>query len=308
MNCVSYRRALPTLTAGMLLTALPIFAQTGDKPLTLRVKYRQGEVSQYQTTMAISMAPPPGTAAPQGGAAPLQQISVLQQFQTSKVLPDGSAQVLVTTKNMQGGMGATPMPKPVTLTMTPLGVVKSASGSMGKNASNMLNGMLGSNALGTQQFPLPTQAIKPGSSWNNSFSLGPMGTGSLKGQFVKINMVGKQKTALLHYILHMPIKTFMNGATPTPTAAGATMSMSGSVVMNVDNDIDLESGRLLRSTGNGTMAMAISPTNPPKAPPVKAGAPQRPAMPGSMKINTNVTLGTTLVSYTPGGAAKTANR
>ena len=313
MFCSWYQRALPLTVAGLLLTTLPLFAQTGaggGGPVTLRVKYKQGEVSQYQTNMAVTVGGAKsgsgGTAAP-GGGMPMQQMSVMQQFKTSKLLPSGSAQVVITTINMQGGVaaGAVNLPKPVTLVMDSRGAVTSAVGQSG--APSMLGGMIGSDSLGMQQFPLPQSAVKPGSSWATALPISGMGTGSVKGQFVKLEAVGAYKTALLHYLLTMPVKIMMNAAgQPTKIPATATMTISGTVIMNIDNDIDLQSGRLVRSSGSGTMSAQIMPKNMPRQIPAKPGAPPRPA-PQTMAVNMNLTLGTTLVSFTPPGKATTTN-
>lgn len=295
-----YRRTLPRVAAGVLLTTLPLLAQAGaggGGPVPLRIKYKQGEINKYQTNMSVSLAGMGGPKGAQGGAMPIQQLSVMQQFKTSKLLPNGSAEVVVTTINMQGGagMGTTPLPKPITLVMDSRGAVKATKGTMGGNVPTMFSNMLGSNALGTQQVPLPEKPVKPGDVWNNTLPMPGMGTGSIKGQFIKVETVGKHKTALLHYLLTMPIKIMMDSAMqPTRSATAAQMTMSGNVVMNVDNDVELQDGRLIRSSGSGNMLMTITSKNAPRQLPPKPGTPARPA-PGNMKMNTNITLGTTLV-------------
>jgi hypothetical protein len=301
MTRLWYQRALPRMAAGVLLTSLPLFAQAGAGgagPTPLRIKYKAGEISKYQTNMAISLAGNGGPKGAQGGNMPLQQLSVVQQFKTSKVLPNGSAEIIVTTTNMQGGagMGTTPLPKPVTLVMDSRGAVKSAQGNMGGNVPTMFSNMLGSNALGTQQIPLPEKAVKPGDIWANSYAMPGMGAGTVKGQYVRVQTVGKHKTALLHYLINIPVKMMMDSAMqPTQSAAAAQMTMSGTIVMNVDNDVDLLAGRLIRSTGNGNMVMTITSKNQPKPPAPRAGVAPRPVAPGTMKVNTTVTLGTTLI-------------
>ena len=299
MTCSSYRRALPRMAAGVLLAAFPLFAQAGQGgsgPITLRVKYRQGEVNTYQTNMSISLAGAGTRKNAAAGSMPLQQLSAKQEFKTSKLLPNGSAEVIVKTTNMQGGAGsAAALPKPVTLIMDSRGTVKSTKGTLGSNAPSMFNNMLGSNSLGTQRAPLPEKAVKPGDTWSNSLPMPGMGTGMVKGQFVKVETVGKHKTALLHYVLTIPVKMMMDAnQQPTQSAAAAKMTMSGNVVMNVDNDVDLLGGRLIRSTGNGAMVMTIT-TNAPKPPALKTGGPPRPSVPGTMTINTTIALGTTLI-------------
>ncbi len=300
MTCSSHRRTLPRLAAGVLLTALPLVAlagQGGSGALTLRMKYRVGEISKYQTNMAITLAGAGVRKGAQGGSMPLQQTSVSQQFKTSKLLPNGSAEVLVSTLNIQGGAGQGPatMPKPVLLVMNSRGAVTATKGTLGSGAPSMFNSMLGSNSLGTQQVPLPEKAVKPGDTWSTSLVMPGMGTGTVKGQFVKVETVGKHKTALLHYLLTIPVKMMVDANNaPTQSAAAAIMTMSGNVVMNVDNDIDLPAGRLIRSTGNGTMAMKITNTAS-KTPAPKVGGPPRPSVPGSMTVNTTITLGTTLI-------------
>lgn len=294
MNRLSYRQVLPVVAAGMLLTPLALFAQAGGKGATLlRMKYKQGEVNKYQTNMAISAVPAGTPKGAGGGGQQLQQMSALQEFKTSKLLPNGSAEILVTTVNMQGGMGmgTTALPKPITLVMDSLGAVKSTKGSMGGNVPTMFSNMLGSNALGTQQIPLPAKAIKPGDSWTNNFSAPGMGAGSVKGRYVKTNVVGKHNTGLLHYVLNIPIKTMIDAKMqPTQNPAAAQLTMSGTIVMNIDNDIELSNGRLIRSTGSGTMTMSmVSKTQP------KAGGASKTPTPSAMTFNTSLTLGTTLI-------------
>ena len=298
MLCLSHRRVLPRMAAGVLLAALPLLAQAGEGgsgPVTLRMKYRQGEISKYQTNMSVSLAGAGTRKNAPGGSMPLQQVSVTQEFKTNKLLPNGSAEVIVKTINIQAGAGASTPPKPVTLIMDARGAVKATRGSLGSNASSMLNNMLGSNSLGTQQVPLPEKAVKPGDTWSNVLPMPGMGTGTVKGQFVKVETVGKHKTALLHYVLTIPIKMMTDAMMqPTQSAATAQMTMAGNFVMNVDNDIDLLEGRLIRSTGNGAMLMTLTKIAP-KTPAVKAGGPPRPSVPGTMTLNTAITVGTTLI-------------
>jgi hypothetical protein len=297
MNFASAQRALPAMAAGVLLTALPLLSQAGaggGGPVPLRMKYKQGEINKYQTNMSITIAGMGGPNGAQGSGMPIQQVSVMQQFKTNKLLPNGSAEVIVTTVNMQGGMGMgnTPLPKPVTLVMDSRGTVKATNGA----ATGMMGGMLGSNTLGTQQVPLPEKAVKPGDIWSNSLPMPGMGTGSIKGQFIKVETVGKHQTALLHYVLTMPVKIMMDSANhPTQSAAAAQMTMSGNVIMNIDNDVELQAGRLIRSSGTGNMLMTIASKTMPRQLPPKPGAPAKPPVPSSMKVNTNITLGTTLV-------------
>ncbi len=295
-----YRYALPRMAAGVLLAAFPLLAQAGSgggAPAPLRIKYKQGEINKYQTNMSITLAGMGAKKGAQGGSMPIQQMSVMQEFKTSKLLPNGSAEVLITTTNMQSGaaMGSTPLPKPVTLVMDSRGSVKAAKGKPGGAMSSMFSGMMSSNALGTQQFPLPEKAVKPGDVWTTILPTPGMGTSTIKGQFVKVETVGKHKTALLHYVLMMPMKVMMDAAMqPTQSAAAATMTMSGNIVMNVDNDVEMLDGRLIRSSGSGTMLMTIIP-NGRKAIAPKPGSPSKQPMPGNMKFNTNISLGTTLV-------------
>ena len=301
MFCSWYRRALPRMAAGVLLTTLPLLAQAGaggGGPQPLRIKYTTGEINKYQSNMAITMVGMGGPKGAQGGGMPIQQVSVIQQFKTGKLLPNGSAEVLVTTLNMQGGggMGSTPLPKPVTLVMDSRGAVTSSKGGSTAGSPAMFGNMLGSNALGMQQIPLPEKAVKPGDIWANSIPMPGMGTGNVKGQFVKVETVGKHKTALLHYLVTIPMKIMMDASMqPTQSAAAAQMTMSGNVVMNMDNDVELLAGRLIRSTGSGTMQMTITSKNTMKQLPRKAGSPPRPSTPNNMMVNTQVTLGTTLI-------------
>ncbi|MCW3052899.1 MAG: hypothetical protein JWN14_2069, partial [Chthonomonadales bacterium] len=286
--------------------------QSGGGPVTLRVKYKVGEVSQYQSNMAVTMGGAKGASGSQatpggGGGMPLQQMSAIQQFKTSKLLSNGSAQVVITTINMQGGaaMGSTSLPKPVTLVMDSRGAVTSAVGASG--SPSLLGGLIGSDALGTQQFPLPPNAVKPGSTWTMALPMPGMGTGNVKGQFVKFEAVGAYKTALLHYLLTMPVKVMMDASgQPTKSAAASTMTISGTIVMNIDNDVDIASGRLIRSSGTGTMAAQFASKNIPKQIPPKEGAPPKPAIPKAATMAINLTLGTTLVSVTPPGKATAA--
>jgi len=312
MSCSWYPRTLAPVAAGLLLTTLPLLAQTGaggGGPVTLRMKYKMGEVSQYQSNMAVTMGGANGAGGAQSSGMPLQQVSVVQEFKTVKLLPNGGAQVTVTTINMQGGagMGATTVPKPVTLIMDSRGGVTSAVGAKGNSSPSLLGGVMGSDALGTQQFPLPQSAVKPGSSWTTTLPISGMGTGNIKGQFVKFEAVGAYKTALLHYLLTIPVKVLLNAQMqPTQTAAASTATLSGTIVMNIDNDVDLQTGRLVRSSGTGTMSAQFTAKNPPKQLAPKPGAPAKPAGPLSTKMAINLTIGTTLVSVTAPGKASAA--
>ncbi len=296
------QRTLPRLTAGLLLAALPLLAtagQGGSGPVTLRMKFKQGETSKYQTNMSVTMA---GMGGPKGapgkaGGVPMQQIAVLQQFKTDKLLPGGGAEVVVTTINMQGaaGMGSTPVPKPVTLIMDARGGVKVAKASQSATGS-MMGSMMGANPLGLQQVPMPEKAVKPGDTWSSVMAMPGMGSGSVKGQFVKYETVGKHKTALLHYVVTMPIKMMMDASMqPTTSAATAQMTMSGNMVMNVDNDVAFTDGKLVRSSGNGTMVMTITSKGGMGVAPPKPGTAVKPTAPKGITVNTLITMGTTLV-------------
>ena len=294
------RRALTLMAAVVLPTVLPLASQAGvgDGTLVpLRMKYKLGEISRYQTNMSMSMAGVGTPKGPQTGGMPIQQLAVRQEFKTSRLLPNGSAEILVTTTNMQGaaGMGSSPLPKPVTIVMDARGAVTETKGMPAANMPAMFGNMLGANSLGTQQIPLPAKPVKPGDVWANSFTMAGMGTGTVKGQFVKVEEINKHKTALLHFIVSIPVKIMMDQSMqPTQSAAAAQMTMSGNVLMNVDNDVDLLAGRLIRSAGNGAIAMTIATKNTSKTTPNASGPPHS-SVPRTTTFNTRITLGTTLI-------------
>src|SRR5947207_3705134 len=92
----------------LLLLPLVASAGQGDKgPFTLRMKFKQGDVLKYQVNMQMVMAIIMPNQ-PQPMTMPSNSSMVLEQ-KVDKLLPNGGAEVTMTTKNQQATTNGQPM-------------------------------------------------------------------------------------------------------------------------------------------------------------------------------------------------------
>ena len=262
-NFASPKGLTSALRCGMAaLALLPLAAAAGpNDAITLRMKFKTGDVSDYQTTVQFTIdmsglsgkpKDPKAPSSPQPGNM-TQQMMLLQHIKVVKVLTNGNGQVEVTTTNAQSG-GAS---KPVSMTYDPLGNIVSMqnAGTGGGLGGMMFVGVFSSNAA-VQGAYLPSKAVKPGDTWTQKVTIpGNAGTGMATAKYIKMTTVGRFNTAHIQSTLTLPIKVMMDAANQPTTAEKAVTTSTGTVNMTFENDFAVAEGKLVRSAGNGTMSM-----------------------------------------------------
>jgi hypothetical protein len=263
--------------------------QGGNGPVTLLMKYRQGEVLKYQMNMSMSMAMQmPG----QPGQPPQpMNSSMIIEMKVMKALPGGGAEVEETMHNQQGS-GRVPPMKPFTMTFDAHGKVLSMKGLKANDpVTKAMQQSMASN--GTQAY-LPSRPVKVGESWTQKVTVpaGPMGTmsGTMKCTLVKVENVGKYRTAHIKTVMPIPISSMMNAqGQPTKQANQAVMSMSGSGTVVSDTYFAIAEGRMVQTTGTTNFSMKMkSAKSPASKTPKNPAGPQEMSMTMNMKMSMNL--------------------
>jgi|GEM_PF-1950567 len=262
------RRYLPALRYGLAaLALLPLAASAGpNDPVTLRMKFKAGETSDYQVSMqytvnmpGLSQAKPSGDVKPPSANGMTQDLSMFQHSKVTKALPNGNGEVEVTVTDATG-KGATA--KPITMVYDPLGNVVSMNmpGSQGGGPTASMFGALGNPGISnTQGTFLPSKAVKPGDTWTQSIKLpGYTGNGTVTVKYVKRNTVGRYQTAFLQSTMTLPINFSLDSSgKPATDPSKAIVISSGTLKMTYDNDFAIAEGKLIRSSSNGVMDMTM---------------------------------------------------
>ncbi|MCS6776427.1 MAG: hypothetical protein RMJ43_00985 [Chloroherpetonaceae bacterium] len=248
------------IIAGLLLPLAGLAGQNG--PVTLRMKFKPGETLKYQTTLQMNIETP---MMAQNGAMKMD-ISMVQNQKVLKALPAGGGDVEVTTTDTRASMNGQPMSlpsnPPVTLTYDAQGNVRGVKGLPKDAAPLMGGGMAGANQMQLQGTFLPAKPVKPGDTWTMNVKL-PGTTGGnavVKGQFLKMETIGRYRTAKIRTVLTGPMNLMMNAqGQPTTDAKQAAMKMTGTMTMTVDSNLAITEGRLIRQAGNGVMRLTMKP-------------------------------------------------
>jgi hypothetical protein len=276
----------------LFLLPLAAFAGQGNGPISLKMKFVPNETIKYQTSMQMDI-----TMRQSAQAEPMKMpmtMSMVQDWQVTKINPDGSAMILTTTHDMQSKMNGQTMPNgaagpaSMTLHISPQGKVLSTQGAPGFNATNPF-GSLSLNGMGAF---LPTKPVKPGDTWTQSINLPGFtgGGGTAKSTLVSFENVGHFKTARIRTVATIPLNVLMgaNGR-PTHTASQAMMRMNGLCKVMGDTNFAIAEGKIIRSAVNGNINMSMKTnTSSGKSSSTARGGPQSMTMRMKMTMAMNM--------------------
>lgn len=242
-----------------------------ESPITLRLKFKQGQVIKYQRTARLTVTMQaiglPGRQS--GGKTFSSGERSVSQMKVVRVKPDGAAEVASTTLSEQQTQGGktqdiTPEKTPVaTLTYSQQGMLLALKSSpqsdpIGSEAKNALAALqIGSELL-------PSQPVRPGDSWTQTVPITVLpGTGpvTIQSQFVKIVTLGRYRTALIHSQVTVPL-----GAQPARNGEG--VEKGGTASGTFDHHFAIAEGRSVRNIGTGSLSFTVR-TRTPKGNPVK---------------------------------------
>lgn len=257
-----------------LLNCLPADAGYRENgPVTLRYKFKAGDVSNYQTNGQFQLQPPnmqghnagngPSKAPGAGGNSIALPLNASQTVKVLKALADGSGQLEVTV--LSGGTGTSggaPTPKTVSYTLSPTGAISNVKASSGKVSNDVMSALSGSIMSGSITVPLPEKAVKPGDTWKLKMPIAQAGSnGTVTGTFTKIGQIGRYKTAHIKQVISVPIRSVQQVGTgngsPNAVAAPTTLTISGNVSMTFEYDFAMTEGKLIKSSGKGTVDVKV---------------------------------------------------
>lgn len=277
----------------LVLLPLAAHAWQGGSPVKLHLKFKQGEKTKYQTTMQMNIAIPlPNQPQPMKQTV---NVSMIQEHEVTKVLPNGGAVVTVTTTNQQTTANGQTQPgaavPPLTMTYDAQGRVSSMKGLPTSNpATGPLNSMFNSGGMANMGFLLPNRAVKPGDTWTQAVNLpGFVKGGTAKCTYLKNESVGTFKTARIRTLVTMPLNMKMNQrGQPTTNAAEVFIVATGSGKVTADTNVAIAEGKIIRTSGSGNIAMLMKPKQAPAAP---AGS----KAPQALKMNMKMEMGMKLI-------------
>lgn len=290
MSCIPLL-SRPRVVAGLwaVALALPLGASAGDRamPVTIRLKLKTGDVTRYELNMNVETSLSQG-AAPSAAVIPVK-MKLTQEQKVTRVSPGGGGEVVTTVLTQEMSVNGQPQqavkPDPVTMTYDGLGKVLSVKGLPKDNpASSMLGGGISSGGLNGMGLFLPPKPVQPGSVWTQSVLVpGSGSTGMARCKLMRMENVGKFKTARIRMNLKMPVKMMMGqNLRPTKQAGQSIGTMSGTITMIVDNNIALDDGKLVRSSGQGGGTINLVPK---KGAGSAAGGGAMPAMQTRIKMS-----------------------
>lgn len=275
--------------SGLLL--VPVLAPAGQGSLiALKMKFNPGETSKYQTTMQMNIEMPMMQQA--GGMK--MDMSMVQVQKVVKAQPNGGGDIQITTTdtrmNMNGQPMNSPASPPVTLTYDSQGNPKSVKG-LPKDAPGgaVLGNMFNAGSMQMQGAFLPAKAVKPGDTWMQTVKMpGITSSAKVKGKFIKLEKIGRYRTAKIRTTLTGPMNLLMDAqGQPTNSAKQATMKMSGTMKMTTDTNFAISEGKMIRQAGSGTINLTMLPLG---------GAASKGASPANnMKMNMKMSLGSNLI-------------
>lgn len=249
------------------IVPMAAWAQTpgGQVLYTLQAKYKAGEVLRYRTTMLTQ------TTLPTMGSSTMS-LDMVQEQKTDKVLPDGSAEITLSTLNGQGKLNDKPIEmetnkKPIRMVFDKRGNVKKLL-DVPQEAQSM-GGMLGGNSQLNGAY-LPTKSVKFGESWTAAVTLPTAGggktTATVKSSFTRLELIGRFRTARLRSQLSAPMTMMTDGQGQiTQNASKALVKLTGKITMNYDTNFAIDEGKIVRSSVKGSINMTgkvLAPNKP----------------------------------------------
>ena len=275
-----YRRSVFALgSCALLLAPLGAIAQvaTDAKPAdakqtdpapaaetyTLRLKFKQGDVSRYKTQIKSTTVTPAGLGSESKTIDATTDI--VSEQKTTKLLDNGGAEIVTTLTNvvMNTGDKDTESPKLAPITQQITAGAKVLSTKSAEDASSDALKSVFTSSFSTPQSFLPDTAVKVGDKWTQKLTLSSaLGgkEGTVDCSFVRIETVNGVKTALIHAIMKAPIFTMITAmGQPTKVEGDAAAVLEGPFDSDTDIYFAIDEGRIAKTTGSSNIALAIKP-------------------------------------------------
>ena len=254
----------------LFLATAAVGGQAGN-PTILHLKFKRGQVIKYQTTAKIAAnMQAVGLSGPQAKAKTFSSSDrSVVQMKVVRAQPDGGAGVTSTTLNDQrtedGKTQDIPQEKSpsATITYNPQGMLLALKSSPKSDPiGNEVKNALAAMQIGSEL--LPAQPVRPGGSWTQTvhFTMLP-GTGAvtIQSRFVKVESIGRYRTALIHSQVTVPLGT--------PSTHNKEGIQEGGVAKgSFDHHFAISEGRSVRNFGTGSFSFTVL-TKTPKGNPVK---------------------------------------
>lgn len=261
------------------------FAYAAPPPAyKLRLIFKQGASSRYQTVAEVVATMPPALGFMGKGRAPGKkgsdvttekvssasnsiQVNILQQMVVNKVLPNGGGVVLASTLNGQvvrdGMQMAPPEKNPMLVTYDTLGDIKEMRATGKEQQADVMAGLLGSGALGFQRVYLPNKAVAVGDSWVQPVRIpGWSGYGKASAKLTRLEKIGRYETARISASVTLPVQIYLNANLQPLTVnkiKSATSMLAGSLEMKFETNFAFSEGKMIRTGGHGKGVFRIQP-------------------------------------------------
>lgn len=280
------RRENPALRKATLcgLTALTTVAAAAlpAGPLSLRMKFKPGEISRYRMSVLVMTQVPGMNNSPDAGYN--VSADLIEQIQVTHALSNGGGELAVSTVSGNGIINGQPFtspptPHPALISFDARGNVTGAKDLPTSASVPMLANVFGSGALSMQGVYLPIKPVKPGDSWTQKVKITGITGGSLatvKATLVRLEPVGRFRTARIHAVLSTPLNTRLDAhLQPTDRASSTVMTLTGQFSIIYDSNFALDEGKVVRSAGNGSASILIRQITkqPATGHPLKPGSP-----------------------------------
>jgi len=254
-----------------LFLAQAVFGRQTGNPITLRLKFKQGQVTKYQATAKLTTTmQAAGLSGPRSSAKTFSTSDrAVEQMKVIRALPDGGAEVTLTTLSDQRTEDGKPQDIQAqklpsnTITYSPQGMLlalktSSKSDPINNEVKNALVALQAGSEL------MPAQPVRPGDSWTQTVhytALPGIGPVTVQSRFVKIVTVGRYRTALIHSTVTVPL-----GTLSVPNGEG--VQEGGVAKGTFDHYFAIAEGHSIRNIGTGSSAFTVL-TRTSKGNPVK---------------------------------------
>lgn len=212
--------------------------------------------------MVVSI-PIPGQPTP-SNMETVTDMTLLQE--TKKILPGGKAEVLASvsqqTTTRNGAPIDAPTMDPTLYTFDSQGKITAPKEAVQPGVgiggiSSLLNGT-GTSGVGIL---LPSKPITIGQHWTYPVKApGISGNGTANASLVKLETIGRYKTARIHSVVKLPIHFLANQSGEVLTALNKdTVEAFGSGTITTDYNFAIAEGKLIRSSGLSAITMKFNP-------------------------------------------------
>ena len=282
------------------LAAFPSRAQD-NAPVTLALKFKEGETTKYQSTILMNYSMPgltPPTAPQAKGVNPPTRKSP-----AANALGGGAmtvTQLVKVTKVQKSGVGELQITSTSTGSLTPAGMPGQAKAadskptvmsvvcdSLGRTSgSGIANPLaLGAGLLNTAGLILPNKSIKPGESWSDTQKIPSGGTFVTKTTFLRYEQVGSRRTAHLRSVMSSPMSSLLS-----QQRGVSASNVQGEMTITKDMNFAIAEGRIIKSNSLMDMNMTVNMGG------MTGGTKGKPtATAGGMKVNSRMTQETHIV-------------